>query len=886
MTTMPSPQSREAIPIETAQTPLVRQYLDILRRRIWIIATLAILITCLQAVRTYRAPNIYSAETKILVERQSPKVAFADPGASDFATWDPDFYSTQAQLVRSQPVLEIAAAFPEIARTLGQDTSQESPPVSDRIKEVILAALGAPPTRVVHPAERLASYLTTRPVAGSHFLLITATATDPRTPAIIANGVAQAFEIYMRRTRTDKLGDAFSYLKEEKEREEQKYLLAEKELMAFREEAKGIDLRDSESASPAIDKLSALNGKLTELQLRRAELKSQIVVIREIIRNKAMDEATRQSRLLAVPIIKEDEAVAVARARVVEAQAALKTLAETYGASHPQILKATETVAAATAEFDDALQRTVLLHANRLQGLQSEEADISAQYEKQKDVALSTARETFKMARLEMEVDRHRQLFDALVKRMLEIEMSSGFDVTNVNIIEEATPSRAPIGPKRTRAIITALLMGLALGLGLAIVVETMDDTVKTPEDLRQHVGLPLLGFIPQIRPPAPGQARKRSDTLFAVDEPISSIAEAFRQVRTSLFYSLSTSGSKVVAATSCHPSEGKTTTISNMAAVIAQSGRRVLLIDGDFHRPHVHRIFGVEGSLGLADVLAGTVPWSEVIVSPHRNDRPLENLDIIVAGHSTPASSELLSSEAMRLFIEQARQSYDWVLVDTPPLLFVSDASVLSALCDGIILVVKSGMNNRSLLVKTREHLEQIKVKILGAILNQMVVSRFGRNYSYYYYHGYSRYSQDYHNTYYGPDREEAQTAKHGTGTQGATVSVKEGATAVATPLPLPLAARPSPPSQMDSEGGVAPRKPTTTATLPPAHRVPPTISPPSPQPVTPAPDASAEELGSVRDSLDELEHQQTEILEKLQAMLNHRPADIPPRKDPGQSA
>lgn len=758
--TEPSPFS--GIPAgesEKSQISLIRHYLDILRRRIWIIITFTVVFSCVGAVRAFRAPNIYRSSTVITIERQMPHVVSIDPTASDYAPWDPDFYSTQAQLILSQAVLELAVQDPLIARALGQYAEEKSPPLSERMKEIILAALGAPPTQTPKLWEKLASHMSAKPKGGTHLITISATARDPRTPAIFADGVARAFETFMLKSRTDLLGDAFSYLKDEKEREEEKYLSAENELQKFREESKDVDL--GKESSPATDKLAALNSRLTELQLRHTELKSQLISIPQLLELAVTDPEKSYNQMLAVPIIKDDPGIQSVRQKITDTETSIAELSRIYGAEHPQIQEARTTLAALHQEFDVTVQRTLLLQQNILDGIMAEESELTRQMEELKSVVLESAQGSFKMARLTSEVDRHRQIFDALVKSMLDVERSSGFDTTSVRKLQEASVSNTPISPDRRMDVIFSLLTGLGLGLALALLIETMDDTIKTPEDLRDKLDIPLLGFVPRIQAKTPDKKHQRIKTLFAVDEPVSSVAEAFRQIRTNIFYSLATDKAKVLVSTSCHPGEGKTTTICNLAAVIAQNGRRVLLIDGDFHRPNVHHVYGIKSGVGLVDVLGGTLHWKKAICTPYRNGRVLENIHIIPAGPSTAAASERLGSNAMKTFISEARNDYDWVLVDSPPLLFVSDASVLSALCDGIILVVKAGMNNRSLLLRTCNQLRQLKVEILGTILNQMVVSFMGRHYSYYYYHGYAHYAENYHKSYYGDAPEEETTAE-----------------------------------------------------------------------------------------------------------------------------
>ena len=244
--------------------------------------------------------------------------------------------------------------------------------------------------------------------------------------------------------------------------------------------------------------------------------------------------------------------------------------------------------------------------------------------------------------------------------------------------------------------------------------------------------------------------------------EPISSIAEAYRNARTSLFYSIPEGSAKVLALSSCVPRDGKTTTCVNLAITVAQSGKRVLLIDADLHRSMVAEVLGLSGKVGLTDLLVGKSTLRAAVqqVEGHEKGRVV-NLDVLAAGTHTPNPAELLDSDKMRELLREVRGIYDWVFVDTPPLLFVSDASIMSVLCDGIILVVRSGVSNRSLLRRVKEQLEGVHGHIIGSILNDMTVSRVGRYYSSYYYHGYSRYSKDYHRSYYSDGKGQKKTDK-----------------------------------------------------------------------------------------------------------------------------
>ena len=206
-----------------------------------------------------------------------------------------------------------------------------------------------------------------------------------------------------------------------------------------------------------------------------------------------------------------------------------------------------------------------------------------------------------------------------------------------------------------------------------------------------------------------------------------------------------------MLVVTSGAAGDGKTTTAANLAIVIGQSGKRVLLIDADCRRPRMHDIFGLSNEVGLSSVLVGGVPLQEAVQQPlDEQGKPVEGLDLLVAGPKAPNPAELLGSAAMHRLIAEARQQYDRVIIDTPPVLFVADASILSTESDGVVVVIKSAKNTRSLARRTREQLEGVNARILGGVLNDVHVARLGYYYSAYYHHGYARYHRDYTESYY----------------------------------------------------------------------------------------------------------------------------------------
>ena len=276
--------------------------------------------------------------------------------------------------------------------------------------------------------------------------------------------------------------------------------------------------------------------------------------------------------------------------------------------------------------------------------------------------------------------------------------------------------------------------------------------------DLEDRVGIAVLGFVPDMDTKGAAIDGFSYRGSVCVVEPSSSASEAYRNIRTNLFFSAPPEESKLLVVTSGGPQDGKTTTATNLALVIAQSGKRVLLLDADFRKPMVHKVFGLGSEVGLSTVLVGEATLEEAVQKAEHDGETIEHLDILAAGPKPPNPAELLDSQGMRRLLAEARGRYDRVIMDTPPVLFVADASIVGALSDGVILVVKSATNTRALATRAREQLEGVRARILGGILNDVHLSRLGYYYSDYYYYGYSRYYRGYYRSYHAGEEEEDQ--------------------------------------------------------------------------------------------------------------------------------
>lgn len=770
-------------PDKELNEPAFRYYMDVLRRRVWIIGTIFTVIFVFGTIKTFRSPRIYQAVAKIIVDREVPRLINLEGVQTDLRGWDPEFYKTKADLVSSRDVLEMAVQDSAVSNMLTQTAeAYESESFVGEIRRTFLSLLGGQPPPPPEPWQRLASHVSAEHVEDTHFVLVKVEDTDPAKTAVMADAVSAAYERYHYIQQQKMHGDTFEFLEREKDKVEKLLAGAERDLQDFRASTEEISPAGENAEQPVIKRLNELNDRLTETQLTRVDLSSQLKVIKQLF-NSDQDADKKAESLFTIPAIKEDPQVQSLHTQIREAETELDKLSGLYGTAHPLLKSTEQKIVALRRDSRDAIETRVKTVANNLKALEEKEAALQKQYEKEKKNALEYAQESFQYTRLRGEVERYQRLFDTLVEKMSQVDMSAGYLKVNVKVVERPSVPTVPIRPNKKRGVTLFAMLGLMLGLGVAFVVEDLDDVIKTPEDLKLRLGLPVIGFVPKIEEEEdrveemqPGPVIKKrvlednGDGEFAppVQRPIvasddkiiparvslmkstSSVAEAYRHIRTNLFYSIPAGEKKVIGFVSASPAEGKTTTSSNVALTIALSGRKVLLMDADFHRPMINRVHGLKNRIGLSSVLVGEATIDEAILHIEHDGRIVGDLDIVPAGPQSPNPAELLGSRKMEELMAGLHERYDWIIVDTPPILYVSDAVIVSTLCDGIIIVVKAGKNNRSMLNRAIEQLTSVNVDIVGGILNMVQISRLGRHYSSYYYHGYSKYVKDYHYSYY----------------------------------------------------------------------------------------------------------------------------------------
>ncbi len=329
---------------------------------------------------------------------------------------------------------------------------------------------------------------------------------------------------------------------------------------------------------------------------------------------------------------------------------------------------------------------------------------------------------------LKRDLDSNKSLFDSLLKRTKETEVSKDLESTNLRVIDFADVPKAPFSPNRRRDIQMAVIVGLILGFGLAFLLEYLDSTVKTAEDIETYVRLPFLGYVPSDKQEA--KTDKDID-LICHKMPQSRIAEAYRSIRTSLIFSAPEDKPlKTVLITSTSPQEGKTTVVLNLGTVFANANEKTLIIEADMRKPRVAKAFNLDDKEGLSSYLAGASDLNKVI-----KQTAITNLSVISSGPRPPNPAELLGSAKVRSLLEELKTRFDRIIIDSPPLLTVVDSAILANIADGVIDVIRAGFLNIDIILRGRQRLAESKARIIGVILNNVNVQKED---SYYYYHYY----------------------------------------------------------------------------------------------------------------------------------------------------
>jgi succinoglycan biosynthesis transport protein ExoP len=425
------------------------------------------------------------------------------------------------------------------------------------------------------------------------------------------------------------------------------------------------------------------------------------------------------------------------RGQLANAKANYAQLESTLGPNHPQAKALKAQIDEFTKEIDAEQTRLLVQAKQNYVVARANEDQTTAALETQKTDAYKLRDLSVEYTLREREFEANRTLYDSLQQRLRTASVQSGLESLEIDIVDNALPPAKPLLQPQSTVILTALIFGLIGGIVISFLLESLDTGLRSVAEIETITGLPSLAIIPRARRSSVDQAgvlTTAQRNVGILTQPKSQFAEAFRSLRTSLLLSRTGHPPKYILLTSATPSEGKTTVATNLAGILAQRDTRVLLIDADLRRPNVHHRFGLNGKIGLTTVLTGSTPLEGAVQSV----REIPNLFILPSGPVPPFPTEMLSSDAMLEILKRCGELYDYVVVDSPPILSVTDGVILARHADSVVLVVRHGKSSKHIVRRARDLILRSGSSITGIVLNAVDLS----SPEYYGYYGYSGYS------------------------------------------------------------------------------------------------------------------------------------------------
>jgi capsular exopolysaccharide synthesis family protein len=406
-------------------------------------------------------------------------------------------------------------------------------------------------------------------------------------------------------------------------------------------------------------------------------------------------------------------------------------LLERYLDQHPEVVKVRNQIQDTRTKIRGEAQRVIRAAENDYKAAAAQEASVFSALETAKQETLQLGAKAVSYDTQKREVDAARQVLDALMARAKQTDVASELKSTNIRIVDPAVVPSSPIKPRKLRDIALGLLLGAFLSVGLAFFLEYLDNTLKTPDDVRQHLGAPLLGVVPEL-------TEEQHPNLTVLNTALDQrFVEGYRVIRTALNYSWSEPGGHVIMVTSTAPGEGKTLTAVNLAFTLAAQEGRTLLIDADLRKPTTHALVRGKKNPGLSDVLVGRAKASAAI----QQNIPGTNLAYLASGTHVPSPADLLTNRTMKGLLDGLRKFYDWIIIDTPPVGAVAEPLILAPLTDGVVVVTGAEMVPRKAVLHSLERIHDTGARILGVVLNRAQVDKHSYYYSHYYGHYYGRY-------------------------------------------------------------------------------------------------------------------------------------------------
>ncbi|PYS47189.1 MAG: hypothetical protein DMF68_16645 [Acidobacteria bacterium] len=742
----------------------LREYWCSIRKHIWLVMGIILLITMLATIYMARQPDVFEARARVQVDLEINNPALGSIKGNSIVLntpyQDPTYFNTQLQILSSAGLLSRVvktldlehnqaflnpqsfnkrSTWDSIKRMFGlsdkkereQEQKLDDAPLVDRIAPATAREDLKEVNQLAPYIESLQGGLSVKEVNETRIIELRYRHLDPEVATKIVNTIADTFIQSNLEKKTETSSSAGDFLQKRIADLQSEIRSGEEQLINYAKNHQILSLDASQNT--VVDRLVGLNRQLLEAE-----------------NDRKMAEASYRAALRpdAASAMVEAKSSSDADAKLNELKRKRAQLLLEYTEKYPEVKDLDEEIALLEKQTKEGKTHATSVAITNLetsyrQAMAREQA-LRADFEKQRGETLTQNEAAVNYRILQQEIDTNKSLLDGLLQRAKENDVVLAGTPNNIHVLDYSPQPKVPVGPHRMQGILLASLFSLVFGVALARYLDYLDDSVRTVEDIERTLRLPSLAVIPAI-----GSLSKRrllrnvsalqkrngnhpAELLLSHTDGQSPLAEAYRQLRTSVLLSSAGGAPQTLLVTSSQPAEGKTTTVVNTATILAQTGATVVVIDADMRRPRLHSIFGLKNESGLSTILANKMSEAEMLSLVEQHEE--SGLYMLSSGPIPPNPAELLGSDQMRRLIAALENTFTHVIIDSPPVASFTDGVLLSSIADGVLLVVHGGRASRAVVRRARQLLQDVGAKIFGVVLNNVNV----RSSDYYYYHHY----------------------------------------------------------------------------------------------------------------------------------------------------
>jgi capsular exopolysaccharide synthesis family protein len=696
--------------IDTEKSFELKDYWLIIAKRKWYVMIFFLAIVIGTFIFSFMQKNIYKATCTVIIEKENPQVLnFQELYPLERTKWE--YYETQYQIIKSRSIME------KTVKKLGLDKKEGG---------------------LQRAIQKFTRSLKVEPKDGSALVMISITGENATQITKAVNTLAEVYIENNMEIKHKTYNDTAKWFKKQLPALKVKLEKSELALQLYKEKQGIVSFEDKQSI--IMDELKKINSDYISIKTERIAMQTVIDRLNKLSRD--------PKELESFPYILKDDLTKKLKQQYIALETELNRISKLYKQKHPEIVSREYQLAQLRKRIDEEIQNIIMRIRSEYNMLLAKERELKKALEQQNVKALELQDKTIQYSVLKREADINREIYHSVLNRSKETELTKMLETNNIKLVDRAIKPKAPIKPNKKKNIFIAIIFGLLGGVSLAFFIEYIDKSIKSAYDVEFHLNLPTIEIIPSFKSSSQltkGSASglheqkvrdKKEDyniknSLITITEPTSIASEAYRSLRTKLLYFSNENKINSLLISSAVVDEGKSTITANLGVILTYLKQKILIIDADFRKPTLHKIFEVENSKGLIDFLENQSKYKEIIQQTQIN-----NLDIITSGGKSAKSAELLDSNLMRNLIKDMSKIYNLIFIDSTIATTLPDAIILASMVNAVMLVHKPGSSDRNLLKHVKKRFLDVGAKILGVILNNIDLhkqSGYFHSYSYY---------------------------------------------------------------------------------------------------------------------------------------------------------